>query len=257
MRYKLGAPLIFHRLLRQFMRYKIQVSVISFYAGFILTACGSSEPKITPQATVLGDMSTLIATNEITSVQTQIDVIKIVFLGDSLTAGFGLPQEQAWPEQVQKRLKAAGYKTAIINAGVSGDTTANGLARYDWSVGSAEADILVLALGANDFLQGVSPATTRQNLKMIIERAQNDGMEIILAGVATPQLDQLGPAGRAYASIYPELAAEYKLSFFASMLEGVSGRADLLQSDGLHPTQAGVEIMADRFTQHLRSELDN
>ena len=215
-----------------------------------LTACGNSLASTPP--------SQQTANNVVPTTQAQTPnkkITKIVFLGDSLTAGYGLAQEDAWPEQVQERLNAAGYATQIINAGVSGDNSANGLARYDWSVGSAQADILVLALGANDFLQGVAPQTTRKNLQTIIERAQSDGMQVILAGVATPQLERLGPVGRAYAAIYPNLAKEYKLSLFPSMLDGVSGQSKLLQSDGLHPTKDGVDIMADRFTQHLKTVL--
>ncbi len=218
--------------------------------AFALTACGNGLSSTPPSSQTVNDV--------VPTTQAQIPnkkTMKIVFLGDSLTAGYGLEQADAWPEQVQERLIAAGYNTEIINAGVSGDNSANGLARYDWSVGSAQADILVLALGANDFLQGVAPQTTQKNLQTIIERAQSDGMQVILAGVATPQLERLGPVGRAYAEIYPNLAKEYKLSLFPSLLDGVSGQSKLLQSDGLHPTKDGVDIMADRFTQHLKTVL--
>jgi len=247
------------------MRYKIQVTVISLCTAFAFTACGKREAKPasenlqTPHldTQVFAQVNIQSQTPEAASKAAVKSITKIVFLGDSLTAGYGLPREQAWPEQVQLRLKSAGYNTAIINAGVSGDNTANGLARYDWSVGETGADVLVLALGANDFLQGVPPATTRKNLKAIIEQAQADNLKVILAGVATPQLERLGPIGKSYATIYPELAKTYDLSFFPSILSGVSNRPELLQSDGLHPTKAGVEIMADRFTQYLRKDLDN
>jgi len=129
------------------MRYQIQVYVISLCAAMAMAACHESAA----QSSYKKPQSPPDNTAAVSAKQT---VTKIVFLGDSLTAGFGLPQEQAWPEQVQKRLQLAGYNTSVVNAGVSGDNSANGLARYDWSVGSAKADMLVLALGANDFLQG-------------------------------------------------------------------------------------------------------
>jgi len=234
------------------MRYKIQVTVMSLFVSLALTACGQSEAKTAQRSPATNANTT--DTSVVSSANAE--TTKIVFLGDSLTAGFGLPQEQAWPEQVQKRLISAGYKTKVVNAGVSGDNSANGLARYDWSVGSIKADMLILALGANDFLQGVSPVTTRRNLKAIIERAQADGMEVILVGVEIPDIEGLDSILQAYGEIYPDLAQEYNLSFFSSMLEDVSDRPELLQSDGLHPTKAGVEIMADRFADYLRTQLD-
>ncbi|MEP1231419.1 MAG: arylesterase [Litorimonas sp.] len=232
------------------MRYKIQVTVMCWLAAIALAACGNSQATPQPQTTAPNDGFHTQAQSTLAKNST-----KIIFLGDSLTAGYGLAQTDAWPEQVQERLKIAGYKTEVVNAGVSGDNSANGLARYDWSVGSANADVLVLALGANDFLQGVSPSKTRKNLQTIIERAQDDGMQVILAGVATPQLERLGPIGRSYAEIYPALAKEYKVLLFPSILDGVIGRPELLQADGLHPTKAGVEIMADNFTKYLRTQL--
>ena len=231
------------------MKFYMQVNVIAVLA---MTGCYSEAPAPATQNTItqVPDV-TATATGE-----AQSELTKIVFLGDSLTAGYGLPSEQAWPEQVQQRLKAAGFKIDIINAGVSGDNTANGLARYDWSVGSADADMLVLALGGNDFLQGVSPETMRANLKSIIERAQTDGLTVILAGITSPQPENSALASNPYASIYPDLAKAHGLSYFPSMLKGVSGRPDLLQADGLHPTEAGVDVMAERFAKHMRDVLD-
>lgn len=234
------------------MRYKIQVYVISAATALALAACGPSQAQTAPLTTA----QTQTPAQDNSAATAKQKFTKIVFLGDSLTAGFGLSQEQAWPEQVQKRLKSAGYNTAIVNAGVSGDNSGNGLARYDWSVGSANANMLVLALGANDFLQGVSPVKTRANLAAIIERAQKDGLDVILAGVSTPQLERLGPIGKAYGSIYPDLARDYNIPLFPSIIEGVSNKPHLLQRDGLHPTREGVEIMADKFGQYLKDILD-
>ena len=236
-------------LLRRPMRYQINVYVMSICAAMAIASCSNSDAQTTQNSA----QAALPAASKITAKQR---ATKIVFLGDSLTAGFGLPQEHAWPEQVQKRLKNSGFNTTVVNAGVSGDNSANGLARYDWSVGSAKADMLVLALGANDFLQGVSPDKTRANLAAIIERAQKDGLDVVLAGVSTPQLARLSPIARAYGSIYPDLAREYNIPLFPSIIEGVSGRPNLLQTDGLHPTRQGVEVMADNFATYLEGILN-
>ncbi len=234
------------------MKFKMQVNVIGLLLAFVLMACSNpAPPSVSQNETKSEAVVNAAASQKANAVET-----KIIFLGDSLTAGYGLPTQQAWPEQVQKRLKSAGYNIQIINAGVSGDNTANGLARYDWSVGSVDADMLVLALGANDFLQGVSPQTMRQNLEAIIKRAQADDLTIILAGIQASNIETLGPRGAAYASVYPDLAKDYNLSYFPSMLEGVSGNPELLQNDGLHPTRAGVEVMADRFALHIGEILD-
>jgi len=222
------------------MRYKIHASIMSLCAAFAMTAYETPAAQSRAYASATNPQS----------------ATKIVFLGDSLTAGFGLPQQQAWPQQVQKRLTSAGYNTIIINAGVSGDNSANGLARYDRSVGSVQADMLVLALGANDFLQGVSPVRTRANLTKIIERAQADGLEVVLAGVSTPQLARLGPIGRAYGSIYPDLARTYNLAHYPSIIDGVANKRGLVQRDGIHPTKRGVEVMADNFAPYLSEILD-
>jgi len=228
------------------MRDKIKLCVMSICTAMAMTACSQSEAQSSYKP----------AAKQTAPLSVKQTPTKIIFLGDSLTAGFGLPQEQAWPEQVQFRLKKAGYNTEIINAGVSGDNSANGLARYDWSVKSAKADMLVLALGANDFLQGVSPNKTHANLEAIIKRAQSDDLDIILAGVSIPQLERLGEIGRIYGAIYPNLSRKYNLPLFPSIIEGVSGNPHLLQRDGLHPTREGVEVMADNFTAYMKGILN-
>ena len=202
------------------MKFKMQVNVIGLLLAFVLMACSNpAPPSVSQSETASSAVVKTAASNKAASAGT-----KIIFLGDSLTAGYGLPTEQAWPEQVRKRLKSAGYSIQIINAGVSGDSTANGLARYDWSVGSVEADMLVLALGANDFLQGVSPQTMRQNLDAIVKRAQADDLTIILAGIEASNIEALGPRGAAYASVYPDLAKEYNLSYFCLLYTSPSPR---------------------------------
>lgn len=179
----------------------------------------------------------------------------LVMLGDSLTAGFGLATDEALPEQVAMLLEKKGQKVKVVNAGVSGDTTAGGLARYDWSVASARPDLLVVALGANDFLGGIPAATARANLAAILKRAQADGVKVLLAGVSAEQILENDARIRAYAVIYEDLAVEYDVPLYADMLGGVRGKPTLLQLDGLHPTREGVKVMAARMTDFIEDHL--
>lgn len=183
----------------------------------------------------------------IVTTQAEQTAFTIVVLGDSLTAGYGLDREDALPEQMADILEKSGKPVNMVNAGVSGDTTAGGLARYDFSVKSAKPDLLVVALGANDFLNGMSAEAAKANLGEIIGKAQSDGVQVILASVETGDVSKLDSRIEAYANIYPELAAAYDVPLFKGLLTGVRGRTDLIQLDGLHPTKAGVAIMAERM----------
>lgn len=182
-------------------------------------------------------------------------VFTIVMLGDSLTAGFGLATEEALPEQVALLLERNGYEVNVVNAGVSGDTTAGGLARYDWSVASVKPDVLVLALGANDFLGGVPVATARTNLAAILERAKADDVHVVLAGVSAESVLENDERIRAYKVIYEELAGEYGVPLFEDILGGVRGNPNLVQLDGLHPTREGVKVMAARMAKFIGAYL--
>jgi len=179
------------------------------------------------------------------------DIFTIVMLGDSLTAGFGLATEEALPEQLALLLERNGFDVKVVNAGVSGDTTAGGLARYDWSVASAEPDLLIVALGANDFLGGTPAATARANLGAILQRAKADGLEVVLAGVSAEDISENDERIRAYKVIYEELAAEYETPLFGDILGGVRGNPNLVQLDGLHPTRDGVKVMAARMGKFI------
>lgn len=180
----------------------------------------------------------------------------IVVLGDSLTAGFGLAREDALPEQMGALFAASGRdNVTMVNAGVSGDTTAGGLARYDWSVASANPDLLIVALGANDFLGGVAATDARGNLAQIIERAQAGNVSVILANVEAGDIATRDPRIAAYAAIYPDLAETYDVPLFKGILGGVRGQTGLIQSDGLHPTRQGVAIMAERLAGFVAAYL--
>jgi acyl-CoA thioesterase-1 len=171
--------------------------------------------------------------------------IRMVVLGDSLSAGFGLAVQDAVPAKLERALKAKGYAVEIANAGVSGDTASGGLARLDWSVPDG-TDAVILELGANDALRGSDPKQTRSALETIITRLNARRIAVLLAGMLAPR--NLGPDyAKAFDPIYPELAAQYDLILYPFILDGVAGDAALNQADGLHPTAAGVDVIVARM----------
>lgn len=181
---------------------------------------------------------------------------KIVMLGDSLTAGFGLTQNQALPEVLEQKLNERGLAVDLINAGVSGDTTANGLARYDWSVGSVDANMMIVALGANDYIQGVSPQRVQDNLIAIVEKAKQADIKVIIAGIETRSAATTSREA-AYGRIYAQAAEAASVALYPALLKGVRDNQSLLQSDGLHPTAGGVNIMADNLAEFLQPILED
>jgi len=167
--------------------------------------------------------------------------ITIVALGDSLTAGLGLPSQDAFPAKLQKALAAKGIAVTIADAGVSGDTTSGGLARLDWSV-PAGTDGVILELGANDALRGLDPAVPRAALDAILRRLKQRGIAVLLCGMLSPP--NLGADyARAFNAIYPDLARTYDAVLYPFFLDGVTGQRRLNQADGLHPTAAGVDVI--------------
>jgi acyl-CoA thioesterase I len=169
------------------------------------------------------------------------DPVMIVAFGDSLTAGQGLPTQDAFPSKLAAALKAKGYDVAIVNAGVSGDTTSAALARLDWSV-SAGTQAVILEFGANDAFRGVLPAIVSQNLDEVIRRLRARNIEVLLAGMYAPR--NLGADYvAAFDAIYPALAKKYGLILVPFFLKGVAGNAALNQADGIHPTAAGVDVV--------------
>jgi acyl-CoA thioesterase-1 len=169
---------------------------------------------------------------------------RIVILGDSLTAGLGLDPDESFPSLLQKRLDAAGYRYEVVNAGVSGDTTAGGLRRLEWSI-EGDTRILVVALGGNDGLRGLPPTQTRANLQAIIERARERGIAVVLAGMEAPP--NYGAAYTAqFREVFTGLAEAHDVAFIPFLLEGVAGVPDLNQRDGIHPNAEGA-----RRVEHL------
>ena len=178
------------------------------------------------------------------------DAPVILALGDSLTAGLGLAQSQAWPTLVQAKLKAAGHEHRVVNAGVSGDTSAGGLARLDWQLSQKPA-IVVLELGGNDGLRGLPVAHTRDNLAKIIQRCQAAGATVLLAGMQIPP--NMGPDyTAAFREMFPALAAEFTVPLIPFLLEGVAGDTKLNQRDGIHPTAEGQAIVAETVWRSLQ-----
>jgi acyl-CoA thioesterase I len=171
--------------------------------------------------------------------------VKIVALGDSLTAGYGLPDKDSFVSQLQAALTAKGIAATVANAGVSGDTASDGLARLDWSV-PLGTDAVIVELGANDMLRGVKPQITRDALDAILRRLTQRHIAVLLCGMrAAPNL---GPEyGQAFERIYPDLAAKYGVSLYPFFLDGVAANLSLTQPDGMHPNAQGVGVIVGRI----------
>lgn len=178
----------------------------------------------------------------------------IVFFGDSLTAGYGLddPDTQSFPARIQEKIDAERLPWRVVNAGLSGETSAGGLRRIDWVL-HQKVDLFVLELGANDGLRGTPPESTRTNLQGIIDRVRAKYPEatIVLAGMMMPT--SMGPQfSQAFGSIYPALAEKNRIVLVPFLLDGVAGKSDLNQADGVHPTPAGAAIIADGIWKWIR-----
>ena len=175
---------------------------------------------------------------------------RVVVLGDSLTAGLGLRTDEAFPMVLQEDLRNGRLDYDVVNAGVSGDTSAGGLSRLDWAL-DGDVRVLVVALGGNDALRGLPPSELKQNLARIIEAAQARGVTVVLAGMEAPP-----NYGRDYAlafhQVFPALARQYHVAFVPFLLEGVAGDARLNQRDGIHPTAQGARIVAGNVWAVLR-----
>ncbi len=181
--------------------------------------------------------------------------VKLLALGDSLTAGYGLPERQGFTVQLQEALASRGYAVTVVNAGVSGDTTAGGLARLDWALAD-KPDAAIVALGANDMLRGLDPAAARANLDAILTRLAAERIPTLLVGMyASPSL------GRAYGerfnAIYPDLARHHGVPLYPFFLDGVAADPALNQPDGIHPNAAGVKVLVERMAPHVGRFLES
>ena len=226
----------------------------------LLLACGggdarSDDPSASRPAAAPRSSEPAPASLPSTPRRTDLDgAPRIIVLGDSLTAGLGLPFEESFPSQIQERLEKAGFRYHVVNAGVSGDTSAGGLRRLEYSMGEGDPKLLIVALGGNDGLRGLPPEELESNLATIIERAQGRGLRVILAGMEAPPNFGADYTTR-FRQVYPALAARFKVRLIPFLLDGVAGNPAFNQGDGIHPNARGASIVADLVWRALEPEL--
>ena len=174
---------------------------------------------------------------------------KVLVLGDSIAAGFGLPVSEALPAKLEAKLRAEGHDVRVINAGVSGDTTAAGLARLDWVLGG-KPDFAVVQLGANDMLRGLSPAETRKNLDIILTQLDKASVPTLLVGMKAGR--NLGADyAKSFDGVFPDLAKTHNIELYPFLLDGIALDPRLNQGDGIHPNERGVAVLVDRLTPYV------
>jgi len=226
--------------------------LLPWLAVVALVAAGCS-PADSPPSTERSPASSAPAA-EATPATSTSSVPRIVILGDSLTAGLGIEKEQAYPALLQRRLDEEGLKYEVVNAGVSGDTTAGGLRRFDWAT-EGNTQVLVVALGGNDGLRGLPVSETRRNLAEIIERAQTRRIRVVLTGMEAPP-----NYGEQYTSefrrTFTDLAAKYHVPLVPFLLEGVAGIPSLNNADGIHPNPQGARIVERNVWKALEPVLE-
>jgi acyl-CoA thioesterase-1 len=180
---------------------------------------------------------------------------RLLAFGDSLVHGYGLEAGQTLPERLEAALRERGHSVEVINGGNSGDTTASGRARLDWTLGGGPVDLALVALGGNDALRGLDPASTYDNLDAILTRLAAAGLPVLLAGMLAPR--NLGADYAAdFDAVFPRLAEKHGLAFYPFLLDGVALDPALNQADGIHPNAAGVEVIAARLAPRLGAMIE-
>ncbi len=183
------------------------------------------------------------------SVAAQSKPVTILAFGDSLVAGYGLGSRDGFTAKLEAALKAKGIEARVVNAGLSGDTSAGGLARLDWAL-EPKPDFAIVELGGNDGLRGLDPAQTRANLDAILTKLKAKNVKVLFAGMYAPP--NMGPDyGKAFNALFPELAQKHGVAFYPFFLEGVAADASLNQPDGIHPNAKGVDIIVERILPHV------
>lgn len=244
-------------------RYSIDVMRALVCLALTLAACGGdpesdsvtskSGPPNADSPNTMGDGDAGLAGDAPEPVQIPEDAPVVVVLGDSLAAGLHLPADRAFPAVLQRQLAAQGQPFHLRNAGVSGDTSAGGLARLDWQL-KQKPDVLVLELGANDGLRGVKTSATEENLREILRRTQAAGVQPLLLGMRVPP--SLGKDySESFAAIFPRLAKEFGIPFVPFFIEGVGGVPSMNLPDGMHPTPEGHERIAENIAPALAEVL--
>lgn len=235
------------------MRRTLSIAVLFLLPAMpaMIAACGPGEPEATTVSAVPAARRAP-APAPLAQAATKTQPV-VVFLGDSLTAGYGLEESQAYPVLVRERLEKAGHPIRVVNAGVSGDTTAGGVARLDWLLSQRPA-VVVVGLGGNDGLRGLPLEQAEKNLREIVRRSQEAGAEVLLLGMQIPP--NYGPEyAQGFAEMYPRIAKELDVPLVPFLLEGVGGIARLNQEDGIHPTAEGQVKVAETVTPFLEEML--
>lgn len=231
-----------------YLRKSLRSSCLSLLI-FALLACGSEAGP----ADASGERASAEPGLSAPSVAVD-DAPVVVFLGDSLTAGYGLAESQAFPALIERELAAEGVAARVVNAGVSGDTTAGALARLDWVL-SQEPDVVVVGLGGNDGLRGLDLAATEENLRRIVERSRETGARVVLLGMRIPPNYGLDYAGR-FRDMYEEVADDLDVALVPFLLEGVAAKPALNLPDRIHPNARGHEVLAETVYPYVEEELE-
>ena len=229
--------------------------ILALFASFVLLAagCGGGEGANAPGAASPRTASEPAApTNAASSVEDPRAPL-VVFLGDSITAGYGLSESEAFPAILERRLHDSGIAARVVNAGVSGDTTAGGLRRIDWVL-EQHPDVLVVGLGANDALRGQPLESVEANLRAIVERGRSAGADVLLLGMRIPT-NYGRDYAEGFAAIYPKVARSRGVPLVPFALDGVGGHPALNLEDGIHPNVRGHEVVADNVYPYLKEAL--
>ena len=236
------------------IRWPVALGACLVLFGGLTVGCGSSpDDGVSATAPLVRDPGTAPPAAGTATGSRSDAVARVVFLGDSLSAGYGLPEADAFPARVERALREQGIDVEVVNAGVSGDTSAGGLSRIDWVLRS-EPDVVVVELGANDALRGQPPANTERNLRAIVERARSSGARVLLLGMDVPT--SLGlDYGTKFAAVYPRIAEDLDVPLVPGFIREVGLDPELMQPDGLHPTAAGHRALAASLVPHVRALL--
>jgi acyl-CoA thioesterase-1 len=228
------------------MRYVIRITSVLGLAALVAVSFGCAASKLPKSdANAAKPLRTPPATS---------NRPKIIALGDSLTAGFGLAEKESYPYLLQEKLAADGYDYEVVNAGVSGDTSLGGLERADWVLEQDNAKVLILELGANDMLRGIPVSKMKENLDEIIKKAKAKNLKVLLCGMLAPPT--MGATyQRDFTMAFPDLASENKVEFLPFLLENIATKKELNQGDGIHPNAEGERIMTDNIYKALKPML--
>jgi acyl-CoA thioesterase I len=225
------------------------ISRVSIGYGVIRRRFNRCAARIVGLAVAAALFGTLLGAPVFANVPGDNPPVRILVLGDSLSSGWGLAADQAFPARLESALRARGHAVRLINAGVAGDTTAGGRARLDWAL-AENPEIVIVELGANDGMRGIDPRATRANLDAILTRLKTRGVRVLLAGmVAPPNLGE--EFGREFNAVFPALARRHGVEFYPFFLDGVAARRGLNQPDGIHPNIRGVAVIVDRILPYV------